>query len=141
VGPQVLLRTGTDNLSGNKWGAGVDGVVLKQEHGWTYGALAAHMWSVSGSNQAQDISSTFLQPFLSYTTPKFTTYGINTESTYNWKSSQWSVPINATVTQLLKVHGQLLTLQGGVRYWAASPDNFGPKGWGVRFQATFLFPN
>jgi len=141
VGPQALLRTGTDNLSSNKWGLGPTGVVLKQEHGWTYGVLANHMWSVAGSSTANDISATYVQPFLSYTTPKYTTYGINTESTYNWKTSQWSVPINATVTQMLKIHGQLLTLQGGVRYWADSPNGIGPRGWGVRFQATFLFPN
>jgi hypothetical protein len=140
AGPQALLRTGTDNLSGDKWGLGPTGVLLKQEHGWTYGVLANHMWSVGGSSVARDISATYIQPFLSYTTPKLTTYGINTESTYNWKSNSWSVPVNATVTQLLKVNGQLLTLQGGVRYWAASPDDIGPKGWGVRFQATFLFP-
>jgi len=141
VGPQALLRTGTDNLSSNKWGLGPTGVLLKQENGWTYGVLANHMWSVAGSSTANDISSTYVQPFLAYTTPKYTTYGINTESTYNWKTSQWSVPINATVTQMLKINGQLLTLQGGVRYWADSPNGIGPKGWGFRFQATFLFPN
>ena len=140
VGPQALLRTGTDNLSSNKWGLGPTAVLLKQEHGWTYGALVNHLWSVSGSSQARDISATYLQPFLSYTTPKFTTYAINTESTYNWKTSQWSAPINASITQMLRIHGQLLTLQGGVRYWAESPDGIGPRGWGIRFQATFLFP-
>jgi len=140
VGPQALLRTGTDNLSSNKWGLGPTGVVLKQENGWTYGALANHMWSVAGSSTANDLSYTYLQPFLSYTTPRYMTFGINTESTYNWKTSQWSVPINATITQMLKIHGQILTLQGGARYWAESPDGVGPKGWGFRFQVAFLFP-
>jgi hypothetical protein len=140
VGPQALLRTGTDNLSSDKWGLGPTGVVLKQEHGWTYGVLANHMWSVAGSSAAPAISASYVQPFLSYTTPKFTTYGINSESTYNWKTEKWSAPFNATITQLLKINDQLLTLQGGLRYWAATPDNVGPKGWGVRFQVTFLFP-
>ena len=140
VGPQALLRTGTDNLSSDKWGLGPTAVLLKQEHGWTYGALVNHMWSVGGSSQARDISATYLQPFLSYTTPRFTTYGINTESTYNWKTSQWSVPVNVYVMQMLKIGGQPLTLQAAARYWGESPDGIGPKGWGVRFQATFLFP-
>lgn len=140
AGPQILLRTGGDNLSAEKWGLGPTAVILKQAHGWTYGALANHMWSVAGNDQAREISVTYLQPFLSFTTKSFTTFGINTESTYNHKASQWSVPINATVTQMLKIGGQPLTLQGGVRYWADSPDGIGPKGWGFRFQVTFLFP-
>lgn len=140
AGPQFLLRTGGDNLSSEKWGLGPTAVLLKQEHGWTYGALANHMWSVAGSDRAADVSVTYVQPFLSYTTKSFTTWGINTESTYNHTSSQWSVPVNATVTQMLKVGGQPLTLQGGLRYWVDSPDGIGPKGWGIRFQVTFLFP-
>ncbi len=93
VGPQALLRTGGDNLSSNKWGAGVDAVALKQEHGWTYGVLATHMWSFGGSSPT-NFSASYVQPFLSFTTPHFTTFGINTESTYQWNTKQWSVPVN-----------------------------------------------
>jgi hypothetical protein len=140
VGPQLLLPTGASDVSADKWGLGVTAVLLKQNSGWTYGALANHLSSVAGGSDRADISATYLQPFLSYTTPAFTTYGINTESIYNWKSEQWSVPINATVTQLLKVGEQPLTIQAGARYWADSPDGLGPKGWGLRLQLTFLFP-
>jgi hypothetical protein len=140
VGPQILMRTGTDNLSADKWGLGPDAVVLKQEHGWTYGALANHTWSVSGSSEAKDISATYVQPFLSFMTKTYTIFGINSESTYDWKTSQWSVPVNLTVTQMLRIGGQLLTVQGGVRYWADTPDGIGPEGWGFRLQLTLLFP-
>jgi hypothetical protein len=140
VGPQVLLRSGASAVSAEKWGLGVTGVLLRQDSGWTYGALANHMSSVAGDSSRADISSTYLQPFLSYTTKTFTTWGINTESTYNWKTEQWAVPINATVTQLLKLGGQPLTLQAGARYWADSPSGLGPEGWGLRLQLTFLFP-
>jgi hypothetical protein len=34
----------------------------------------------------------FLQPFVSRTT-----FGVNTESTRNWVTEQWSVPMNFTV--------------------------------------------
>jgi hypothetical protein len=140
VGPQALLRSGANDLSADKWGLGPTGVLLKQEHGWTYGILANHMWSVGGSSSAKDINYTYLQPFLSFTTPRYTTYGINSESSYNNETGKWSVPINASITQMLKIGGQLLTLQGGLRYWLDSPDNAGPKGWGFRFQMTLLFP-
>jgi hypothetical protein len=141
AGPVLLLPTGSDDLlTADKWGLGPTAVFLKQEHGWTYGALANHIWSVASDDGRDDVSTTFLQPFLSYTTKAFTTFGINTESTYNWESEQWSVPINISVTQLLKVGGQALTVQAGVRYWADSPDGAGPEGWGGRLALTFLFP-
>lgn len=140
AGPVLLLPTASnDALGGEKWGLGPTVVVLRQAHGWTYGALANHIWSVAGEDDRSDISATFLQPFLSYTTKTFTTFGINTESTYDWENEQWSVPINFTVTQMLKVGQQPITLQAGARYWAESPDS-GPEGWGYRLALTFLFP-
>jgi hypothetical protein len=140
VGPQFQLPTGGNMFTANKWGAGPTVVVLKQQNGWTYGALVNQMWSISGDSQKSGYSSSFVQPFLAYTFKTFTTPGINTESTYNWKARQWSVPINLTVTQILKVGKQPLSLQAGVRYWANTPDGVGPKDWGYRMQLTFLFP-
>ena len=43
---------------------------------------------------------------------------------------QWTVPINATLSQLLKIGGQPLQLQLGYRYYAEAPTN-GPD-WGFR---------
>jgi hypothetical protein len=141
AGPVLLLPTGSeDRLTAEKWGLGPTAVVLKQENGWTYGALANHIWSVAGDNDRHDISATFLQPFLSYTTKTFTSFTVNTESTYDWKAKEWSVPINLMVTQMLRVGNQPLTIQGGARYWADSPEGAGPKGWGFRLALTFLFP-
>ena len=101
--------------------------------------LANHIWSVAGSDSRPDVSSTFVQPFLSYTTPTAWTFGVNTESTYDWKAEQWSVPINATVSKLVKFGRQPVSIGGGVRYWADSPDG-GPRNWGLRMSVTFLFP-
>ncbi len=70
VGPVFLLPTATDELLGaDKWGAGPTGVALKQVGPWTYGALANHLWSFAGDSDRNDISNTFLQPFVTYTTP------------------------------------------------------------------------
>ncbi len=85
------------------------------------------------------MNATFLQPFLSYITKTKTTFSLNTESTYDWEAEEWSVPINFTVNQLLKVGSQIFQAGVGTRYWADSPDN-GPDGWGARLQLTFLFP-
>ncbi len=140
AGPVFLLPTGSDDrLTADKWGAGPTGVVLKQRGPWTYGALVNHIWSLAGDSDRADVSNTFLQPFLAYTTPTAWTFSLNTESTYDWKDEQWSVPINGSVSKVMKVGNQLVSVGGGLRYWADSPAS-GPEGLGLRFIFTLLFP-
>lgn len=139
AGPVFLLPTATDDLLGaDQWGLGPTAVALKQNGPWTYGALANHIWSVAGDDDRQDISTTFLQPFMSYTTKGAMTFSLNTESSYDWKSEQWAVPLNAMVTKVMKLGNQLVSVGGGVCYWAESTDA-GPEGLGVRLQFTLLF--
>lgn len=142
AGPVFLMPTGSDDLlTQDQWAAGPTGVVLKQANGWTYGGLANHLWSLDGSQSKgrEKINASFLQPFLVYTNANYTSFGINSESTYNWQAKEWSVPINLTVTQLLKLGGQPLSIQAGPRYWADSTEN-GADGWGFRAAITLLFP-
>jgi hypothetical protein len=106
--------------------------------GLTYGGLFNHLWSVSGDDDASDVSNTFLQPFLAYTTKSKTTIGLNTESSYDWEGEQWTVPINLTVSQLVRVGKQPISLQLGYRNYVEAPD--GEPDWGLRFQVTLLFP-
>jgi hypothetical protein len=147
----MLYPSGTDGLSAHNWGAGPTALVLKQQNGWTYGVLANHLWSYAqtgghGTSDAGDasdgsdagINATFLQPFVSYSTKSFTTYGLNTESTYDWSHSQWTVPVNASVSQLIKVGKLPVQLSLGVKYYAERP--IGGPDWGLRFAVTFLFP-
>jgi hypothetical protein len=140
AGPVLLLPTGSDDLlTSDKWGAGPTIVGLRQQGAWTYGALANHIWSFAGDDDRADISATFIQPFLSYTTPSAVTYTVQTESTYDWKNTQWSVPVGAFVSKVTNLGGQLVSIAGGVRYWAESPAS-GPEGWGARLTFTLLFP-
>ena len=140
AGPVLLLPTGSDDrLTADKWSIGPTAVVLKQVGPWTYGALANHIWSFAGKDSRADISSTYLQPFLAYTTPAAWSYSLNTESTYDWKNEHWSVPINAVVKKIVKFGNQMTSIGAGIRYWADSPDS-GPHGWGFRLEFTLLFP-
>lgn len=138
AGPVLYYPTASDSSLGvGQWGAGPTGVALRQEHGFTYGVLANQIWSYGGWGD-QDVNSTFLQPFVSYTTKTYTTFGVNTESTYDWQASQWTVPINFTVQQLVKIGKLPVAFQVGYRYYADTPPG-GPD-WGLRFTVTFLFP-
>lgn len=140
AGPVVLLPTGTDELlTTEKWGAGPTAVALTQANGWTIGILANHIWSFEGNEDRADVSATFLQPFITYTTPDAWTFALNTESTYDWEGESWSIPVNFNVSKLTKFGAQPVSLGAGVRYWADSPDA-AAEGWGFRSSLTFLFP-
>lgn len=137
-GPALLFPTATDShLGANKWAAGPTLVVLKQTGGWTYGALANHLWDYAGSGDTS-INSTYLQPFLSYTTPQATTFTVNLESTYDWQSNQWNVPMNLVISQVLPIGGHPVQFFGGVRCYLDRPS--GGADWGCRFGFTLLFP-
>jgi hypothetical protein len=49
------------------------------------------------------------------------------------------VPINASVSKLVRFGKQPVSFAGGIRYYADSPDS-GPHGWGLRLNVTLLFP-
>ena len=139
AGPVLLYPSATEKTLGSeKWGAGPTAVILKQQGSWTYGMLANHIWSYAGDSGRNDINATFLQPFLAYQTKTYTTFGVNTESTYDWKSEQWTIPVNLSVAQMVKIGGMPIQFMLGGRYYADKPDG-GPD-WGLRFQVTFLFP-
>ncbi len=87
LGPVIFYPTATDDLlGGEKWGLGPTLVLLKQDRGWTFGVLANQIWSIAGNDNRQNISATFLQPFVNYTTKTHTTFGVDTESTYDWET-------------------------------------------------------
>lgn len=139
LGPAFLVPTATDNYLGTgKWGVGPSVIVLRQTRGWTTGVLANQTWSFAGNNERDDVSSTFMQPFVAYQTKSHTTYGFNLESSYDWKNEQWVVPINLQVTQVTRVGKMPVSFQGGVRYYAETPVE-GPT-WGLRLTVTLVFP-
>jgi len=140
VGPAFLLPTATDDLLGTgKWGVGPTAVILKQTAGgWTYGALINQIWSVGGQSDRADVSSMFLQPFLAKSLGKGRTLTFNVESTYDWETEKWGVPLNVSYSKVMKWGDQLVSLGGGARVWVETPGK-GPD-WGVRFVLTLLYP-
>jgi hypothetical protein len=98
-----------------------------------------HIVSVAGDGDRPDVNATFVQPFLTYITKTKTTFAVNTETTYDWESEAWSVPLNINVLQLLKIGSQIVQVGVGAKYWLDSPEN-GPEGWGARIQLTLLYP-
>ena len=145
AGPVFLLPMTNDPLIGTgKWALGPTAVILKQTGGFTYGALANHLWSFAGDDftggsPRSDVNSTFLQPFLSYTTKRAVTYGVNLEAGANWEAEdEWTIPMNFTVTKLTKFGPFPYSIGGGIAPFLTAPGD--QPDWRVRFIATLLLP-
>ncbi|MEM1084880.1 MAG: transporter [Verrucomicrobiota bacterium] len=139
IGPALSLPTGTNTLlTSDKWAAGPTVIALKQENGWTYGALLNHLWDYAGDSNRSSVNNTFIQPFLTLNKPGGWTYGINSESSYNWQAGEWTVPVNLFVSKVIPIGKMPTQWQLGGRYYVEKPDN-GPE-WGLRFSVTLLFP-
>ena len=140
VGPVLLFPTATKDLLGSeKWGAGPAVVALTMSGQWTIGLLANHIWSYAGDSDRQDINNSFMQPFVAYTWPSAWTFSVQSETTYNWETEKWSVPLNIAISKLVRWGKLPVSLQGGIGYWAKSPD-YGPDGFRFRLQANFVLP-
>lgn len=140
AGPVVLIPTGSSTyLTADKWAAGPTAVALRQSGPWTYGALANHLWSFAGESSRQDFSNTFLQPFMTYATPQGVSYTLQTETTYSWKDSQWTVPVFASVGKVMRMGNQMVQISGGLRYHFEGPGS-APEGLGFRVNFVLLYP-
>lgn len=138
-GPALLYPSATDDKLGTgKWAAGPTAVALNQSGPWTVGVLANHLWSYAGDEDRRSVNLTFVQPFVSYVTKTKTTFTLNSEATYDWNESQWTVPVNLSVAQLVKIGKLPVQFAVGGRYYAEGPS--GAPEWGLRFVVTPLFP-
>jgi hypothetical protein len=139
AGPVGYYPTATsDYLGAGQWGTGPTVLALRQEHGFTYGVLANQIWSFTGQQDRNEVNAAFIQPFFGYTTKTYTTFMLNSETTYNWQDHESTAPLNFMVQQVLKIHDHPIAFQAGYRYYVEKPAG-GPD-WGLRFTITFLFP-
>lgn len=137
IGPVVRIPTFSD-VSSETWAAGITGIALRQTGPWTYGALANHIWDLEGSPETPTNAS-FFQPFVAYSTETAWTYSLQSESTYDWEADAWAIPINISVSRLVRWGALPVNLQAGLGYWLESPDA-GAEGVRFRLQAQFVLP-
>ncbi len=138
IGPVFLVPMATDKLLGTgKFGIGPTGVILKQAGPWTLGGLVNHLWSVSGDEDRKDVSSTFVNPFASYTFKSSASITLNAEYTYDWKSKNDILVVQPLLSAVTKFGSQTASLIIGPRLHFAPetrPD------YGIRAAITLVFP-
>ena len=140
AGPVVLLPAATNNALGSeKFGVGPSVVALAQPGKWTVGALFNQIWSVSGANDRDDVTSTFLQPFANYNLGGGLSVGVSAEASGNWEADEtWTAPLLFNVSKVALLGKRPVSFTVGAGPTIASPD--GGASWRFRLAATFLFP-
>jgi len=138
VGPVLLLPTATNDVLGlQKWGAGPNGLVLKLNGQWTYGALVNHIWSYAGSG-FNDVSASFVQPFATYATKTGASFTIASENTQDWNNDFFGGFTGVYYAKVTKFGKQMVQLSAGPKvYYGNNPFN---PDWGFRANITLLFP-
>lgn len=138
-GPVMSFPTATDELLGSeKWSAGPAAILLTTQGSWTIGMQLNHLWSLAGDDDRSDVSSTLIQPFASYTVGAWTS-SLNAECTYNHESDEWAIPLNFSLSKLVRWGRLPVSLMGGIGYWLESPDS-GAEEFRFRFQIKFVLP-
>jgi len=139
AGPVFLYPSATDSdLGTERWGAGPTAAAIRQAGGWTVGALANHIWSFAGDSHREGVSTTLVEPFVSYTWANDFTVEFDSESTFDWKQDQWTVPLTAGVSQLVNLGRQSVNF-GLDGLWYAEHEADGAE-WGVVLTVTIVIP-
>ena len=138
VGPVFIVPTSTNDYTGaGETGAGITAVALKQQgKSWTYGALVNTIRDLDGDTP---IETSLIQPFISYRTANAVSFSLNAEATFDGVNDEWSIPVKFSASKLFRFGKLPVSLGGGVRYWADSPEG-GPEGWGVILSMSIILP-
>ncbi len=140
LGPVFSLPTASYHLLGaQKWSVGPTSGLYKQQGPWTVGTLLYHLWSVAGSDSRPYVNTTYFEPRIAYTSHSAWTVTLISQSDYDWRAREWSIPVDCDISKIVTLGKQHLSILGGIRYWVTSADT-DPHGVGYRFEINFLFP-
>ena len=140
AGAAVLLPTGGDGLTADKWGLGPSIVALSMDGPWVYGGLVSNVWSVAGSG-ASDINLLTLQPFINYNLPGGRYFTSSPVISANWEAAseeQWTVPLGLGYGKIFKLGNTPVNGQISLYRNVKRPTN-GAE-WQLRAQLQFMFP-
>jgi len=105
----------------------------------TLAALVTHQWDVAGWADKSYSQST-LQPTVQFTPGGGWAWGTKGILAYDWKGSQWTVPLNLNVAKTVILGTMPVQFEIELNYYVERPDPFGPK-WMVGFNVTPVVRN
>lgn len=143
VGPIAIFPTATDDRIGQgKWQLGPAFIVFynKIKH-WQLGLFVQNPISIAGDNNRPDVSTLILQPIATRHLNKGWYVGIgDLQTTYEWHSGNYNIPINFRVGKVGKLFEQNVNLFLEPFYTPHGFQSGGQAEWGFKLNMTFLFP-
>jgi hypothetical protein len=140
IGPQLWLPTATnDRLGVNKFGGGIDGVIVTSRGHFMIGSLINNQWT-GQNDQHQRVNQFTLNPFIFYNFKKGWYVVSSPVMTADWTAKpgdKWTVPVGGGVGRIFKVGAQPLNAR--VQFWKdVKTPTFG-QSWTMQAQIQFLF--
>lgn len=142
-GAMIVPTASEDYFGTGKWSAGPTLVIAKKVPGkYTIGGLLTHIWSFAGDSDREAVSTTTIQPAISYfLNRRGTSATVSSETTYNWEADKdhWQIPVTAGVNQILPPFGKFFMGVGiGGSYYIEKPE-FAQE-WDVRAALSIVLP-
>jgi len=134
------LPTATDSdVAGRQLRLGPEVLIAKFEKWGVWGFFPSHQWDVSGWGDGY-YSTSQLQLFLKFLPGGGWSYGSAPIMNYDWKSEEWTVPLNFAVSKTVMFGKMPVKLELEANYYIEQPDLFGPE-WMIGFNITPVVPN
>jgi len=141
IGIASTWSTATNsNLGHDKWAVGPDFLYGKVTDEYVLGIHPAHQWSIAGSDNAKDISTSSAQIFAVSLFGKGWLMGTEPILTYDWNEAQWQIPLNVIMSKTMLFDKRPWRIGVEFNYYVEKDDAFGPK-WMFAINITPVIEN
>ena len=135
----TTLPTANDDLGLDQWLIGPEFLIGKLTETYVLGIFPNHQWDIAGEDDF-DTSLTTIQLFATYLPGDGWALAYSPIMTYNWETSDWTIPLNLTVSKTLIFGETPYKLDFTLDYYVDAPDAFGPE-WVIGFNIAPVVEN
>lgn len=136
----TLPAASKHEVAGKQLRLGPEGLLAQFTKTSVLGIFPSHQWNVAGWGENKSYSTTQVQFFGRYLPGGGWSIGTTPIMDYNWKTKDWTVPLNLTISKTVKAGDTPVKLEVEVNYYVESPDAFGPK-WMIGLNITPVVRN
>ena len=139
LGLVTTLPTATNSLGREQWLLGPEFLIGKLSDTSVFGIFPNHQWDIAGEDSF-DTSISSLQIFATVLPGGGWAIGSAPIITYDWEASQWSIPLNLTVSKTVTLGETPIKIDLTLDYYVERSDAFGPE-WVVGFNVAPVVEN
>ena len=126
LGLVTTIPTATNDLGKDQWLLGPEFLIGKLSPDYVIAAFPSHQWSIAGEDSF-DTSISSLQLIATFLPGDGWSVGSAPIMTYDWEASQWSIPLNLTVSKTVILGKTPFKLDFTLDYYVETSDAIGPE--------------